>query len=172
MSLSLSEEHFIEVCLDAAKEYNSAVIGNDNKIQWELGGIQECYRRSMVTAELFKMEHGINYYREAGQYCYWIRKLKPFFLPGHSSPLVNEFISFWTAAQIIHIAQDEIHSQLFEKDQSAAQVCEDEAEANYDRVLRLEEKVANSLRYYVHSSGSIPILFEALFSISADAEFA
>ena len=170
-SLSLSEKRFIEICVDAANEYNKQEKSAENKIQWDISGLQECYQRAAVTSELFKMEDGINYYREAGQYCYWIRKLKPFFLSGHNSPLINEYISFFTAAQVIYLAQMKIFNEMEEKGRDFEK-CSDEAKANYERVYRLENKVANSLRYYVHSSGSIPMLLEALFSISADPDFA
>lgn len=172
MSVSLLKEQFLEVCLDVANEYNEAVADSDQRLQWEIGALEECYKRAEVTADLFKMENGINYYREAGQYCYWIRKLKPFFMPGNSSPLVNEYISFWVATEVINFSQDKVHADLTAINPSAAIICRQEAEQNYERVLRLERKIANSLRYYVHSSGSIPILLESLFTITADADFA
>lgn len=183
MLLTLTEDRFITLCsaiASAVEKSAGSLFGIEQlTVVTDINTLEQCYIRSEVTAGLFNSEGGINYYREAGQYCYWIRKLKPFTGLHDSEDSVSignrlsEYIAYFVAAEVIRMSHEwalealksadriEFHNENVELN-----------ELNNSASERLEPRIIGSLRYHVHSSGSLPALLESVYRLPLDEEFA
>lgn len=143
--------------------------------------LTECYYRALNTAHIFSLPGGLNYFKEAGLLCYWLRKLKPFrilldesmdteTLSQLSTFPINECISLYVSIDIIRFS----HHVALESIENAAEkeINLDAINSNFARLRKMEREVVLSLRYFVFSGGSIPLILEALLRIPLDDQFA
>ncbi len=187
-TLSMDKEQFITSVADVINEILNSEVGlranyPNAKIESQKLVLGECYRGAQSVADVFSTNGGLNYYRESGLYCYWLRKLKPFNLKDIPSnnltgteSLINEFIAYYYAMSMIATAQaqafDEIRDKKLEINENNidAFLANNERlmNANYKKNEMMELRIINSFRYHPYSFGSIPMLLEAMFSLPLD----
>ena len=159
-------------------------LGRNLVVQPVIEVLEQCYERASVTAGMFNQPKGINYYKEAAQFCYWLRKLKPFMIVrvnerdagaelSERETNVNEYVAYFFASHLIGSAHRVTIGQMLEKGQiERARSNQKARQYNMMRGLEMESRVASSLRYFVYSSGSLPMLLEAMYWLPLDEEFA
>ena len=143
---------------------NAGVLGKvlDVKIDVDSVNATECYARAVITRELYQLKK-LNHFKSAGNFCYWIRKLKPFSITDLEdskkirTSILNEYLAVLIALNMIQADQEEIINR---KHGHLKDVALDEIDKINLRVHTCMKDLINSMRYHVHSSGSTVTLFE------------
>lgn len=172
----LSLDAFEELCETRAKQLSEAISENEVEkvdIKTRRPVLNQCFVRAETASQLFMMDGGLNYFKEAGLHCYWIRKLKPFHLERKEERFqilpINEILSLYVGVDVVLAGQDEALKQV-SSDENGLNV--KESTRNQIRLRNMEQNLVSSLRYFVFSPGSMPLLFEALLRIPLDDRFA
>lgn len=177
--LTLDERSFIDATIRIVSMVSDDISEDNSKpnLGYNIAVLEQCYLRAQATTAIFQCDDGINYYREAGLYCYWLRKLKPFFVRREAvlkvaRSNINEIIAYYVAVSVIEIAHKDAFNKLEQRSDEKLSENKECLLKNYKKAHRLEDRIINSLRYHVYSAGSIPTMLEASFGLPLDDEFA
>ncbi|MEO0680806.1 MAG: hypothetical protein AAF192_10355 [Pseudomonadota bacterium] len=151
------------------------------KIDISLSILSEVHVRASGAHQIFPLPNGLNYYKEAGVVCYWITKLKPFriIVPEECNSIledklnrfpINECIALHVATKLIR----DCHEHALNLLHSASEVKENTAVmiANHEKLKKMDKDIVNSLRYFIFSSGSMPLILEAILRVPLDDDAA
>lgn len=172
--LSLKWEKLQEASLICANEVAEAL---EHDVEICLPTLSESYARSSNAAKVFSLPNGLNYFKESGVICYWLTKLKPFSI-SYDEIKSGDFEDSLRKFPLNECISLRIATKLVKWSQSAALRLEDDSrvradnilvqDANFEKLRKMDKDLVNSLRYFIFSSGSMPLILEAIFRLPID----
>lgn len=174
-----SEEKFVDICLNISRRMEKLRFSSDkmDRILCSDYILRSCYNSTSISINESLDHFRTGSYREAGLYCYWIIKRKPFSLSNINSKnssniQLNELLGYYIAVTTVDYSQSRALDQIKgESGLKKAQEIQNLRDKNYDRSIGIEGRIIQNLRDHDFSASSISVLLEAQFGIPLEENF-